>query len=112
MTAPESANLAHCTMLRPRYQDGVDWVRNEYTETAVYRLDPAVEIDGGETTEHVIVTSTLVPHEGPLAVVLPADQLGRLVSWEELGKHLGQRSHRRALESIGYTVAARTIQEW
>lgn len=58
-------------------------------------------------TEYVIVSAVTVEYSGPETYIFPANQKGKVSSWEELrGSYRGGLDHAEALRRAGYTVNA------
>lgn len=83
-------------------------------DARLYRVEPPVryahEYDADwnpvyADTAYVIVSAVTVEYSGPETYIFPANEEGKVVSWEELtGSYRGGLDHTEALRRAGYTV--------
>jgi hypothetical protein len=72
----------------------------------VYRVDPPMVTDDGDTTEYVWVSAAVAPYTGPETYIFACDHDGNVTDWMELpGSFRGGLDHREALACAGYDIA-------
>lgn len=80
-------------------RDGLD----QFTGwAALYKIDPPMKVEGGETT-YVVVSATTTAFGLNETYIFASDENGEITNWRELnGSYQGGQSHTRALEGAGY----------